>query len=50
VIAIRNLNDFREKEGTALGKDLLTRAAIIEKLLEEVPPLEGKRIEVMRER
>ena len=48
--AISNLNDFREKEGAALGKDLLERASLIEKLLEDISPLEGKRIDLMRDR
>ncbi len=50
VNAIRGLNDFRQKEGAALEKDLLERTILIEKLLEDVPPLEGKRIETLRER
>lgn len=49
-LAIRNLNDFREKEGAALEKDLLSRSSLIEKLLEDIPPLESKRSEAMRER
>ncbi len=49
-IAIRNMNEFREKEGSALEKDLLQRAALIEKLLKDIPPLEKKRTEHMRER
>jgi uncharacterized protein (TIGR00255 family) len=48
--AIDKLNDFRIKEGAALEKDLLSRAILIEKLLEKVPPLEEKRITHMRER
>lgn len=50
VDAIKGLNDFRRKEGAALEKDLLERTILIEKLLEDVPPLEGKRIETLRER
>jgi len=50
VDAIRGLNDFRRKEGAALEKDLLERTILIEKLLEDVQPLEGKRIEILRER
>ncbi len=48
--AIDKLNDFRIKEGAALEKDLLSRAILIEKLLEKIPPLEEKRITHMRER
>lgn len=48
--AIDKLNDFRIKEGSALEKDLLSRAILIEKLLEKIPPLEEKRITHMRER
>jgi len=48
--AIDRLNDFRIKEGAALKKDLLSRAILIEKLLEKIPPLEEKRITHMRER
>ena len=48
--AIDKLNDFRIKEGAALEKDLLSRAILIEKLLEKIPPLEEKRISHMRER
>ncbi|MCK5337696.1 MAG: DUF1732 domain-containing protein, partial [Bacteroidales bacterium] len=36
--------------GAALEKDLLSRAILIEKLLEKIPPLEEKRITHMRER
>ncbi len=50
VDAINSLNEFRLKEGTALEKDLLERTTLIEKLLEDIPPLEGKRITNMRER
>ena len=48
--AIDKLIDFRIKEGAALEKDLLSRAILIEKLLEKIPPLEEKRITHMRER
>jgi len=50
VIAISNLNEFRLKEGAALEKDLFSRSTLIEKLLEDVQPLEGKRIELLRAR
>lgn len=50
VDAIFSLNEFRLKEGAALEKDLLERTTLIEKLLEDIPPLEGKRITNMRER
>jgi len=48
--AVGKLNDFRSKEGAALGKDLEERTSLIEKLLGDIPPLEGKRIETLRER
>ena len=48
--AIRNMIGFREKEGAALGKDLLNRTALIEKLLEDITPLEGNRIAHLRNR
>ncbi|MCK4569012.1 MAG: YicC family protein [Bacteroidales bacterium] len=48
--AIHKLNEFRKIEGTALEKDMLSRAALIEKLLEKVLPLEEKRIENIRKR
>jgi len=50
VDAIRNLNDFRLTEGAALEKDLLSRSSLIEKLLEDIQPLEGKRIDLLRNR
>lgn len=48
--AVNGLNNFREQEGAALEKDLRERAKLIEKLLEEIPPLEGNRIDILRER
>lgn len=48
--AIDKLNDFRKQEGHALEKDLMERVRIIEALLEEISPLEEKRIANMRAR
>lgn len=48
--AIENLLSFREKEGAALGRDLGKRAKLIEKMLKDIPPLEGKRTENLRGR
>ncbi len=48
--AAEGVNQFRTQEGKALEKDLRLRVEKIRSLLEEVPPLEGKRIERLRER
>ncbi len=48
--AISNLNDFREAEGRELEQDLIARTSIIEKLLEDIAPLEEYRIRRLRER
>jgi uncharacterized protein (TIGR00255 family) len=44
------LNDFRQQEGAALGKDLERRTAAIEKLLRDIPALEENRLRNLRER
>lgn len=48
--AINGLIDFRMQEGEALQQDIFTRIGIIEKLLEEVTPFEGGRIETVKAR
>lgn len=48
--AIQELNEFRLREGSALGKDLNKRVNLIAQLLKEVEPLEKERIEHVRAR
>lgn len=48
--AVADLNSFRKQEGEALQVDIFERIANIEKLLEEVPQYETKRIETVKTR
>lgn len=48
--AIQNLIDFRQQEGGALGKDLENRTKVIERLLDDILPLEEIRIKNLRVR
>lgn len=48
--AVADLNSFRKQEGDALQVDIFERIANIEKLLEEVPQYEAKRIETVKTR
>lgn len=48
--AVADLNSFRKQEGEALQVDIFERIANIEKLLEEVPQYESKRIETVKTR
>ncbi len=48
--AINELNIFREKEGMALGKDILKRINLIENYLKQVEDYEQQRIENIRKR
>ncbi|MCY1633299.1 YicC/YloC family endoribonuclease [Marinifilum sp. D737] len=48
--AVADLNSFRKQEGAALQVDIFERIANIEKLLEEVPQYEAKRIETVKTR
>ena len=48
--AIGKLNEFRVQEGESLEKDLRERTSLIEKFLDDITPLEEKRIKSLRER
>ncbi len=48
--AISSLNEFRTQEGTALEKDLVYRAKIIQEKLEDIVPFEKERIVQIREK
>ena len=50
VEATDNFTAFREQEGRALGKDLLTRIGLIEKYSLEVPQYEKERVEKIKAR
>ena len=48
--ALNDINDFREKEGQALEKDILGNVESINNLLKEIEPFEKQRIEALRVR
>jgi len=50
LLAISSLDEFRQKEGEILGKDIIQRIGLIHGLLKEVEPYEEQRIIRLRER
>lgn len=48
--AIDELNNYREKEGTVLSKDLLKRISLIENYLKQIEEFEQQRIENIKKR
>jgi uncharacterized protein (TIGR00255 family) len=48
--ALENLNDFRDQEGKITEDDLVSKVSIISRLLDQVAPFEGERLETVRTR
>ena len=48
--ALDDINDFRTKEGQALASDILGNVESINKLLKEIEPFEGQRMESVKQR